>query len=136
MRSIYDAVKSLVTVRPTNAAAGAQTAEAVDTMGYNTAMVVIEVGAASGSPTAQTVDAKVQESDDGSTGWTDVDGAAITQITADDQSALIRVEGLGTGRKRYLRVLATVGFTGGTSPAIPVTASIALGRAFNEPVNS
>ena len=135
MRSIYDGVLSKISVRPQSASAGAVNGSGVDTKGYNSGMAIIEVGAASGSPTAQTVDAKIQESDDNAT-WTDVSGATITQITADNKSAQIRVEGLGTNRKRYLRVVTTVGFTGGTSPAIPVSAHIVLGRAYKEPVGN
>jgi len=135
MRSVYDAIKPAISVRSQSASAGTVNGSSVDTKGYNSAMVNCDVGAASGAPTTQSVTFKVQESSDGST-WTDVSGATTSAITADNKSAQIRVEGLGTSRSRYLRVVATVSFTGGTSPAIPISSAILLGRAYKEPVGN
>jgi hypothetical protein len=132
MRSVYDGILSKVSVRP-QAATAAVNGTGVDTMGFSSAMIVVENGAATGAPTTQTVDAKVQESADNST-FTDVTGATITQMTASSKSAQIRVEGLGTSRLRYLRVVVTPAFTGGTTPAALISANILLGRAQNEPV--
>ena len=78
-------------------------------------------------PTAQTVDAKLQESDDGATGWTDIAGAAIATLTADETAGGVDVN--LSGAKAFVRVVATVGFTAGTTPAIPVAASLILGGA-------
>jgi hypothetical protein len=129
MRSVYDAIKAAVTLRP-QAATSNVNGVAVDTLGYNSAAVVLEVGAVSG--TSPTLDVKVQESADGSTGWTDVPDAVFTQVTAANNSQILRVEGLGTSRKRYLRAVATVG---GTSPSFNLAVVVLLGRAYREPVN-
>jgi len=52
-----------------------------------------------------TVDAKIQESDDGTT-WTDVTSGAVTQVTASNDNAI--QEKAYTGTKRYIRVVAKV----------------------------
>lgn len=119
---------------PVAAGAAAQNGVAIDTLGYNSGTFVVHNGVATGVPTSYTVDGKVQESADGSTGWADVVGAAITQIAANSIAKVIRVEGLGTSRKRYLRVVVTPAFVGGTSPAALVSAIANLGNAFRQPV--
>lgn len=138
MRSVYDAIKAMVSLRPI-AASAASAGIGVDTKGFNSAMAIIENGAATGTPTSYTVDAKVQECDtnSGTAGdWADVTGATMTQITADAKSGIIRIEGLGTSRKRFLKVVVTPDITGGTTPKCLVTASILLGNAYQEPVNA
>lgn len=135
MRSVYDGVKSVVAVRPV-AASSAQTSAAIDTKGYNSAMVIVENGAATGTPDSYTVDAKVQECATPGGSYTDVSGAEITQITADNKSAQIRIEGLGTSRQRYLKVVVTPAMTGGSSPKALIGANILLGRAYKNPVGN
>ena len=68
--------------------------------------------------TTPTLDGKVQDSADGSTGWADVSGATATQVTASSNVQNIVVDRSAT--KRYLRYVATVA---GTSPtfALQVT---------------
>jgi hypothetical protein len=129
MRSVYDAIKAVFSIRPQSATSNVN-GSAVDTSGYNSAAVVLEVGAVSG--TNPTLNVKIQESADGSTGWTDVAGAVFTQVTAANNSQIIRVEGLGTSRQRYLRAVATLG---GTSPNFTFAVEFLLGRAYKEPVN-
>ena len=134
MRSVFDAIKSIVALAPL-AASAAQNGTVIDTMGFNTLTFVVSNGAATGSPSSYTVDAKVQESaaSDGS-GMTDVTGATITQITADGATKVIRVEGLGTSRKRYLRIVVTPALSGGSTPKALIGAVANLGRAYSEPV--
>lgn len=135
MRSVYDAIKSLLALSPI-AADAAQNGVAIDTQGYNSAAFVVTNGAATGSPTSYTVDAKVQESATSGGTYADVTGATITQITADAKEAVIRVEGLGTSRKRFLRIVVTPAMTGGTTPKALIGAVANLGRAFQEPVGN
>jgi len=77
----------------------------IDTRPWQRATFLIGVG-----QTDTTVDAKIQESDDGSS-WSDVPDAAITQIAADgDNSEVeITVDLTPAARKRYLKCLITVG---------------------------
>ncbi|MCX6756334.1 MAG: hypothetical protein NTX85_03265 [Candidatus Nomurabacteria bacterium] len=135
MRSVYDGVKSLIAIRPVNASA-VQTSAAIDTQGYNSAMFVIENGAATGTPTSYTVDAKVQECDTSGGTYVDIPSSAITQIVADNKSAQIRVEALNTGRKRFFKLLITPALTGGTTPKALISGHALLGRAFQNAVSN
>lgn len=128
MRSVYDSILSKFTFRPAAVTATAN-GTAVNTAGFNSAVLALEVGAVTG--TAPTLDVKVQESVDGSTGWVDVTGATLTQVVASNNSQVLRVEGLGTSRKQYLRAVATIA---GTTPSFTFGASISLGRAYVNPV--
>jgi len=72
----------------------------VEVLGYS-AVVILEAG----TFTTGTVDAKIQESDDGTT-WTDWTGGAFTQVTNANDNA---TQEIGyTGIKRYIRVAAKV----------------------------
>jgi len=138
MRSVYDGVKALAAVRPVALAAGSATSIVIDTLGYNSAMFVVENGAATGTPDSYTVAGKVQESDNSNgSSASDISGAAITTITADNKSAQIRVEGLGQGsRKRYLVLVITAAFVNGTSPKALVSGIALLGRAYRKPASN
>lgn len=135
MRSLFDAVKNVQAVDPI-AADSVQTSAAIDTMGYNTGVVTVNNGAATGTPTSYTVDAKVQHCDTSGGSYADVAGAAITQITANGKIATIRLEGLGTDIKRYIKVLVTPALTGGTSPKCLIAAAVQLARGYTEPVGN
>lgn len=136
MRSVYDGVKALVAVRPV-AASAAATAIVIDTKGYNSAMFTVSNGAATGTPSSYTVDAKVQESANANgSSPADITGATITQITADNLSAQIRVEGLGTSRLRYLLLIITPAMSGGSSPKALISGTCLLGRAYKNPVGN
>lgn len=120
-------VKAIKAINPVDQAAGTVNGSAINRQGFLSAVLHCAAGAASGAPTAQTVDAKLQDSADGSTGWADITGAAITQLTADNSEAQVDVD-LGTAKK-FIRAVVDVGFTGGTSPSIPVAATVILGGA-------
>ena len=89
-------------------AVGAVNGTAIDTKGYSEAMLVLATGVAAATGT---LDVKVQDSTDGSTGWADVTGAAFAQLTASDDQALkvARLKLDGNGIKRYIRIVGTVG---------------------------
>ncbi|MEE9140513.1 MAG: hypothetical protein V3U18_07020 [Alphaproteobacteria bacterium] len=118
-------VKSVKGINPADSAAATINGPAIDRSGFLSAVLHHASGAATGTPTAQTVDSKLQDSADGSTGWADITGAAAAQLTADDTDADVNVD-FGT-TKKFIRVVTTVGFTGGTSPTIPVAATVMLG---------
>jgi hypothetical protein len=81
-----------------------QNSSAVDTTGMSDIEIFWVATASAGAATA----VKVQESDDGSTGWADVTGAALTTFpdTAGDFGSLY-VSRSGTGHKQYLRFVWT-----------------------------
>jgi len=68
------------------------------------------VGTVSG--TTPTLDGKIQDSADGSTGWADVTGATWTQVTASDADQAIVVNVDST--KQYIRYVGTIA---GTTPS-------------------
>ncbi len=78
---------------------------------------IITCGAASG--TTPTLDVKLQESDDNST-FTDIPGAAFTQLTAAGSEEI----GVQTN-KRYLRAVATIG---GSTPSFTFAVLLIAGK--------
>jgi hypothetical protein len=94
--------------------AGAVNGDAVDLSKFNRVLFVVMVGDLG---TNATVDYKLQGSPDGSTGWTDLAGKAITQLTQagtdSDKQALVEItaEELHgySGTYRYVRDVLTVG---------------------------
>ncbi len=120
-------------INPEDSAAATINGPAIDRFpaavpsGGKSAVLHVACGAATGGPSVQTVDAKIQGSVDGSTGWVDLSPAvAITQLTADDTESFSRNVNLARHR-RHLRVVVTVAFTGGSAPTIPVSATLCLG---------
>lgn len=105
---------------------------------YNSATLYAASGAETGGPTTRTLDAKIQDSADGSTGWADyippgqATVAAITQITAVNSEAEVDID--LSGAKRYIRVVETVAFTGGASPTLNSQETVILGGADRIPV--
>jgi len=121
---------------PVAASAGTRTSDAIDRMGFGSAVVFVQTGAAGGTPTTQSVTVKVQDSDDGSTGWADYEPdtenvATASAVTAVNSSTRLSVN-LGYA-KRYIRLHETVAFTGGTSPTLGVSSSVTLGGAVTKP---
>ena len=136
MRSVYDAIKNVKAIDPV-ATSIARASASIDTQGYNSGVVVVVNGAATGAPTSYTVNAKVQDcaTTDGS--FADISGLVITEIVANSKIATIRLEGLGgAGIKRFIKVVVTPAMTGGTSPKALIAATVQLGRAFKEPVGN
>jgi len=137
-RNIGSLIKVVKGINPANAAAGAINGAAIDRAGigggnyFQSCVLKLSAGAATGGPTTRTVDAKLQESADGSTGWTDIAGAAVTQLVADNTESQKDVD--LTGVKRFIRDVVTVAFTGGASPAIPVGSEVVLGGPMELPV--
>ena len=128
MRKLFDNTKAVFTLRPQAATASAN-GTGVDTQGFAEGMVVLEVGAVSG--TTPTLDVKLQESDDNST-FTDISGATFTQVTAANSSQVKRLAELNVSRKRYIRAVATIA---GTTPSFAVAAQILLGTKFSGAIN-
>jgi hypothetical protein len=104
---------------------------------HDSAVFHIAVGAATGTPSAIAVDAKLQQRDAGGT-FADVvvsksnPAVAITQIVTSNVSRVLSID--LRGLRREVRLVFQVAFTGGTTPAIPISAIVALGGALKEPV--
>lgn len=128
MRSVYDNIKTSVSLYPATRTADAN-GSAVDALNYNSAKAVIVAGDIDLASTDETYAFKVQHSADNST-WADISGATGS-ITADNTSLEIAINGIGTSVDRYLRVVLDVG---GTTPSIPCSAVFELGRAYSNPI--
>lgn len=112
-------------VSPAASAASTRTGSAIDRLGYHSCVLSVQSGATSGSPTSFTLDAKLQDSADGSTDWTDIADAAITALTAADSTGKVHVD--LAGARRYVRVSQTIAFVGGTAPTLGNAAQVILG---------
>lgn len=133
--------KPVIGLAPLANSAGTRNGSAIDRspaggVNYAGCTLAVQVGTPTGSPTSFTVDVKLQDSADGSTGWADYkpDGsttAAITQATA---AGLAEIDVDLSGAKRYIRVVEVVAFVGGSSPAVPVADAVILVGADRTPV--
>lgn len=100
---------------------------AIDRLGYQSALLAIDVGAVSGTPNSFAVNAVLYESADGTTGWTSVDDSAITEITTIDTKQVKEIN--LAGLKRYIKAVLQVEFVNGTSPEVLVAGALILGGA-------
>lgn len=129
MKYTFEHVHAITSVAPVDADAGAINGDVIDTVGFGDGMAVISTGEVTGSPDSYEVDAKLQESADGSSGWGDVPDGAIETITEDNKTGEIRIRrATRAASERYIRVVVTPAFTGGSSPTIPVSAVVMLGN--------
>ena len=132
LRDIGAYVKLAIGAIPLNSSGGSVNGPAINRLGFDSCVLHTAAGAVTGSPTGQTLDAKLQDSADGSTGWADlVPAIAIVQITADDSEA--QVDADLSGVKKFIRVVQAVVLTGGTTPAWAVGSTVTLGGAAEVP---
>ena len=76
-------------------------------------LVKIVLDSTAGTGTAPTLDIKLQDSADGTTGWTDISGAVFAQVT--NAAASLQSIGLDIeGARKFIRGVATLT---GTSPS-------------------
>jgi hypothetical protein len=129
-----DTIKALKGVPPAASAAGTVNGAGIDRMavtsgeGYLACVLKAHTGAATGAPTTQTLDVKLQDSADNSS-FADYkpDGttvAAVPQITAVNSENHVNVD-LRNAR-RYIRAVAVTAFTGGTSPTLASAVDVIL----------
>lgn len=92
--------------------------------GFDSAKLVINNGATSGSPTSFTNTCKVQDSADNSTfaDYTPPTGSASAVNSTASSAAELEVD-LSMAR-RYVRVVETIAFVGGTSPTLLANATL------------
>jgi len=125
--SMHQFVKAVVGIVADNHAAGTVNGPAIDRKGFEEALVVVNSGT---NGTGGTVDIKIQESDASGSGFADITDAAFAQITeANDNTVYVGRLNL-VGRKRYLRVVATVG-----TAACDLGVDVILGAAKELPVS-
>lgn len=131
--SLYEKAKLTSGIAPAAQAAGDANGTVIDRLGFWDAIIHLNVGAATGTPTAQGVALKLQHGtkSDG-TDMVDVIGATIAALDADNKEAVLGVN--LNPLKQYIRAVVTTTFTAGTTPKIPVAVTVALGGANVQPV--
>lgn len=106
----------------------------IDRSQFQSCVLGLSSGAATGTPCTQLGDARLQDSADNSTfaDFTDDQGnGAVAQISGDDEDAYTAIN-LRTAEK-FIRVVRVIAFTGGSSPDWPVATPVILGGALNTP---
>ena len=125
-RNVGASLKTGKAFKPVASAAATINGDGIDRLGFSSAVLHHQCGDATGSPSAQSVATRLQHSDAQGSGFADVSPAVtLTALTANNTDAERDVD--LTGLKRYIRLVSVVTFTGGSSPAIPVAATITLG---------
>lgn len=119
-------IKGVTGVAPAANAAGAVNGAAIDRQGYGSCSLVLSTGLDTGSPSARSATAKLQDSADGSTGWADIPGASVAVAAV---SSVGKVDVSLASAKRYIRVVNTSAFTAGTSPTLFSASQVILGGA-------
>jgi hypothetical protein len=96
------AMKAVVGIDPDEYSATTTTGAAIDTLGSHQALIVVSAG-----DIATSLDVKVTECETSGGSYTDVSGAAVTQIlaAADNVVAVGRINLNGT--ERYLKIVGT-----------------------------
>lgn len=125
-RDIGSLIKLETGIIPEDSDAATINGPSINRLGFGSAVLHHSAGAASGSPTGQVVASKLQDSADESV-WADLTGAAPSDLIADDKDSEVDVD--LKGAREFIRTVMAVSFTAGTSPAIPVSATIVLGAA-------
>ena len=94
-------------IEPDNYAAGTVNGQAINLNAKRGAIFNFQVGTVDAGGT---VDGKLQASPDGSTGWADISGKTITQITASDGDGELLAFRAGEGGETdlYIRAVLTV----------------------------
>lgn len=130
MRNIGAFLKHEVGITAADLGAGTFTSPAaINRVGFESAVLVVNAGAADVADDA-IIDAKLQHRADSSEAWSDVTGAAITQITADNVLESVDVD--LSGVKAEIQVSMTISFAS-TGTVVDVAAEVLLGGAIEVP---
>ena len=120
-----------LTPTATELSAGTENGLVLNRVGFYSAIFGVAVGAATGTPTAQSVKIKIQTGDEsnGSDMADYLDAEDILyesdELDADNTNTFLNVD--LTAAKTYIRAVVTVAFTGGTTPAIATNVYAAFG---------
>lgn len=140
-RNIGGVVTAKTALRAAAQAAAASYAlegASIDREKFDSALFHVQSGVDEGTPTSFAVDAKLQDSANGSS-WADVStsasnpSVAITQITTENADRFLEID--LTPLRRYVRLVFTVAFSGGSSPKVALAADAVLGGAPSAPLS-
>ncbi len=119
-------IKAVPGVAPAAQSAGAVNGAAIDRLGYLSCVLAVITGAVTGTPSAQSSTCQIEHSDDGLSNWGALTGA---QVAVTGANSIGQVDVDLSGAKRYIRVVNTTAFTGGTTPTLASGATVVLGGA-------
>ena len=122
-------VKAFVGVLADAHATGTVNGASIDTAHFDEALIVLNAGTATATGT---LDAKIQESADGSTGWADVTGAAFAQVAAaNDLAVYIGRLDCESPRDQFFRVVFVV-----ATDAVDAGAIVLLGAGHSSALDT
>ncbi len=143
MRSLYDEIVVGASIAVAQGTTGAtDTSAALDTMGYNTGVLEATVGLNSTAASPSAVVTLMESATSGGTYTAALanDGTTIGFTLTGNWNAgalqknMVRIEGLGLNRKRFLKVQIVT--TGLSSSTVPNFAQITLGRSHKLPTQT
>lgn len=128
-------IKNVVAVPPQSSAAATINGSSIDRTDFGSSSLFVKTGAATGGPTTISITAKIQTSADGST-WADYkpDGLSVATTTLTAASSGVELDVDLAGASQFVRAVLTISFTGGSSPTIPVDATMTLGGSRTIPI--
>lgn len=127
-------LKYVLAIEPKNSQAATINGNDVDGRGFRSASYLIATGLASGTPTAFSIAYKLQEKELSGDDYADVSGYSGTLAGASDAYEKAVLDVNLENRKRYTRMVAVLTFTGGSTPAIPLSCVAILGNPYEIPV--
>lgn len=142
MRSLYDCIVRGAFINSVDTTTTTSTSAALDTLGYATGVMSAQAGlnASSASPSAVVSLLECATSGGNYTAALANDGTAIAFTLTGNwsggsiQNNMVRVEGLGLNRKRFLKVQIVDTVSGGSS--LSISAHIELARSRKMPTQS
>jgi hypothetical protein len=129
MHTLSEGLKAVVGVVPDAHGAGTVNGAAIDTLGFNRALIIVNSGT---NEATGTLDVKVQHCATSGGTYADITDAVFTQITtANDNTIYVGEVKIGAVNSvnRYIRVVAVIGTASGDSGSVVI-----LGRAEDLPV--
>jgi hypothetical protein len=142
MRFVGKEISGGLAIAPIDGGDATLTGVAIDRKNYENALFVLSQGLSTGTPTDIDITWKVQHSDASTSGFADVSGTlvdetgttgfctgtAVANATPESTSTATVLSVDLKPLKRYVKVVATLTHTGGSTPTTPVGATYALAQ--------
>ena len=120
-------LKAEIAISPQNTAPATINGPEIDRQGKLSMVITGQAGAATGSPTAQSVIYKLQDTATTGGSFADVTGGAAAALTTDDSIVELDIDLAEV--KRFVRVVAIIALTAGSTPKIDVACAAVFGGA-------
>lgn len=134
--NLGEQTKSVIALLPVASTGATHNGADIDRQGFNVGVFFFQFGAATGSPSPQTGNGKIQDSLVSGSGYADsvagqFGGVAIAEQTADNKGVSLLVD--FRGLKRFVRPVVTTVLTGGSTPTWPISVTAVLAGASETP---